>query len=63
MTKNKKEEINVIATLLSVFPPFALLVILAGWFKGNKISSLSLVGAVAAIVFSVLFAVLLYKPL
>lgn len=63
MKKNKKEEVNMIVSLLSVFPPFALLVILVGWFKGNKVSPLSLACAVAAVVFSVLFVVLLYKPL
>lgn len=63
MTKNKKEEVSLIVTLMSVFPPFALLVILIGWFKEKKVSSLFYVGAITATIFSILFAVLLYKPL
>ncbi|WP_084291601.1 hypothetical protein [Pedobacter nyackensis] len=63
MTKDKKEELSVIVSLLSVFPPFALLIILVGWFKGNKVSTLSVIGVIVAIVFSVIFAVQLYKPL
>ncbi|TKC07164.1 hypothetical protein [Pedobacter frigoris] len=63
MTKNKKEEISSIVSLLSVFPPFALLFVLTGWLKGNKVSTLSVVGVIAAIAFSLVFAVQLYKPL
>jgi len=63
MTKNKKEETSAVVTLLSVFPPLALLFIIVGWFKGSKVSTLSVIGVIAAIIFSVIFAVQLYKPL
>ena len=62
MTKNKKEEISAIPSLLSVFPPLALLFIVVGWLKGGKINALSIVCASAAIVFSIVFFVQLYQP-
>ncbi|ACU02922.1 hypothetical protein [Pedobacter heparinus] len=61
MVKSKKEEISAIPSLLSVFPPLALLFIVVGWFKGNRINTLSLVCAIAAIVFSIVFIVQLYQ--
>lgn len=63
MTKNKKEEISAIPSLLSVFPPLALLFIIAGWIKGQKISLLTVVIAAASVVLSIAFVIQLYKPL
>jgi hypothetical protein len=62
MMKNKKEEISAIPALLSVFPPFALLFIIVGWLREGKISALSIVCAIAAIVFSIVFFLQLYQP-
>ncbi|SMC58591.1 hypothetical protein SAMN04488524_1320 [Pedobacter africanus] len=63
MTKNKKEETSAIFSLMSVFPPLALLFIIAGWFKQKNVSSTSFVWAAIAIVSSIVFVAQLYKPL
>ncbi|MDR6784387.1 hypothetical protein ABIE26_002224 [Pedobacter africanus] len=63
MTKNKKEETSAIFSLMSVFPPLALLFIVAGWFKQRKVSALSFAWAATAILLSIVFVVQLYKPL
>jgi len=62
MNKNKKDDNNAFLSLLTVFPPFALLFIIVGWFKGSKVSTLSIAGMIAAIALSVFFAIQLYQP-
>ncbi len=61
MTKNKEGETSAIPSLLIVFPPLALLFIIVGWLKGSKISALSIVYAIAAIAFSIVFSMQLYQ--
>lgn len=62
MTKNRKEETSAMFSLMSVFPPLALLFIVAGWFKEKKTSPVSFAWTAIAIVLSIVFIVQLYKP-
>jgi hypothetical protein len=55
MEKKNKEESQSISSLISLFPPLAILFILINWCKGSKATALSVFSVLAAVAFSLIF--------